>query len=399
MNDALWTRYLEGAALSPAERAELEAELEDPLTLAERLDDLEVHRALCVRLGPATEAPVEPPRRVRRRAGAVLAGALGGVLLLLAGFLAGRGATPAEAPLGRLVLEPRPGLAADPGAAPERSLARGPLELSGGPGTLHLACGVAIEFEGSLRARLEDAHTFVLDQGRVAVRVPARLAAFTLRTPAARMVDSGTWYEVEVQGDGRTFVQLLEGDLRIEPGREGEWSGRDLRLARGGLVQARVGALVEGRPLSPLVAEAEGAPGEFAALVVARERYFEVARPRLLENVRDYFARLLEERPEQLDQEWQRLAFHGRAPSIQLGSGAELELTSLDAVLEPRGLVARQFLASDPRVAASFLLPLDPSSPSGVVRIGSAQYRFDDYESLIELLEGLSSGYARRFTP
>lgn len=95
-----------------------------------------------------------------------------------------------------------------------------------GAGTLKLRSGTAsVTFESGARVRLRrqaelrliSAGRAHLQRGGLSVEVPPRAVGFTIDTPAVRIVDLGTEFDVDVDPDGTTDVEVRRGRVELVP--------------------------------------------------------------------------------------------------------------------------------------------------------------------------------------
>ena len=92
------------------------------------------------------------------------------------------------------------------------------------PGTLRLASGmVAIEFASGARVLLEGPAEFEIRSGMEAfcrlgslrADVPPPARGFTIGTPRARVVDTGTTFGLAVGDDGEAAVKVIQGEIEL----------------------------------------------------------------------------------------------------------------------------------------------------------------------------------------
>jgi ferric-dicitrate binding protein FerR (iron transport regulator) len=183
------------------------------------------HRAP-LRQPPPSPAPSPPRSRRRARRTAALAfAALAALALVLLRPWASRRGGPPGCPEG----DPGFAFAVQSGAArcggglaSKGSLPVGAwLETDGGSITdVRVADIGALTVFGDSRLRLSGSgpaeHRFELERGHVSARVLAPPRLFVIDTPVAAAVDLGCAYDLEVDAEGRTLLQVTSGAVSLE---------------------------------------------------------------------------------------------------------------------------------------------------------------------------------------
>ena len=91
------------------------------------------------------------------------------------------------------------------------------LRLLSGLAELHLSNGVQIIVQGPAQIVPTGKNLLLLKSGRVTCSVPRQGAGFTVRTPAAEIVDFGTVFGVRVGADASEEVHTFSGLVRVLP--------------------------------------------------------------------------------------------------------------------------------------------------------------------------------------
>ena len=337
----LWVRFVSGDPLTSDEGRRLMRWVDDQDLKQVFLDDLETDRALRG-LEPlarteerfieealaALEGTQTSPRAAsergpllqlfgRSRAPQLLAAAL---VIFLLGIGFGRRSNPSP-----VLLRDQPfvtAVSSRDGQARTERMGRGLVEFPAGDTQLSFDSGTEFLVEGPAQLELVDEDELLFLSGEAQASVPAELSAFTLRTPTARIVESGTVYRVRVQGEGETTIHLIAGELALEPGRAGHWTGNGQRLSVPTLHQARVVPLLPALENAPVVLEAEGNAGEFSGMIVAEGHSLEFGGRESLRTACDSLSRILHESPDRFEFAWSQATANGGAALIAFSGQA-----------------------------------------------------------------------------
>ena len=214
-------------------------------------------------------------------------------------------------------------------------LGAGTVELPTGNATLAFDNGATLDVEGPAKLELVDEDEVLFLHGRAQADVPAKLATFVVTTPTTRVRESGVAYEIVVQEElhGETEVRLISGELSVEPGRRGQWTGRDRRLTTDSLRKAHVTLLSPHVAEAPLVIEAEGELGDYSGAFVRDGRWVEFGEPRAMHHAVSRFHELLVEKPEGLHEFWSELAPVGE-PTVLLFEDGTKHVFTIDRLHE-----------------------------------------------------------------
>lgn len=90
-----------------------------------------------------------------------------------------------------------------------------PLKIDAGLVELQLKQGATLLGEGPAEWTIEGDNQATLKQGKLVARVPEQAVGFTLETPSARILDLGTEFGVEVDQQGNTEVQVIQGEIKL----------------------------------------------------------------------------------------------------------------------------------------------------------------------------------------
>lgn len=143
------------------------------------------------------------------------------------------------------------------GSAPRAAgsiLETGPLAFDGGTLRWEYASGVEVTLEGPAAIELVDPQLVVVHRGKATAHVPEAGVGFTIRTPAADVVDQGTEFGVAVDERGTTDVVVFRGMVDVArhiaptPSPQRLTQGQGVRIAEG--TTTRLQAIERERALS-----------------------------------------------------------------------------------------------------------------------------------------------------
>jgi len=100
-----------------------------------------------------------------------------------------------------------------PGALVQRST----LRLREGEAKLQFSNGTRMKMNGPTLMRLDSDRATTLVSGAISARVPQQAIGFTVTTPSVHIVDLGTDFDVRVDDDGHTVVEVNEGVVVLRP--------------------------------------------------------------------------------------------------------------------------------------------------------------------------------------
>jgi len=232
---------------------------------------------------------------------------------------------------------------ADDGAAglPSR-LGRGLVEVPEGRTRLAFDSGATFDVDGPARLELVDDDELFFHDGRAQASVPANVTAFVVRTPTTRLVESGTTFELVVQAErgGETEVRLVQGELSIEPGRDGQWTGRDQRLTTDLFRVARVAPLNPEAVEAPVLFETDGELGGFLGMIVANGESVEFGDRAVFERARLRCSELFEDSPQHFQTFWSSVAPTAQSATLVLGNSEpqRLKVDELHALGDQLGI-------------------------------------------------------------
>ncbi|MFT7541568.1 MAG: hypothetical protein ACI9K5_002539 [Gammaproteobacteria bacterium] len=333
----LWIRFVSGDTLTPKEGERLVDWVDDTELRDVFLDDLQTDRALrsSEALAPTEEHfIVRTLERLQRESGedeftpaaSLKSGGSGRPLRRLAGlslvaaalaFSVGVQFGGKSKPSG---LQPNdePFVWATPddgNLAPSR-LGTGLVELPAGDTVLAFDSGATLDVAGPATLELVGDDEVVLLSGQAEASVPTGVAGFVVRTPTVRVVESDVTFNITVRDQGATDVRLVMGELSVEAGRSGRWSGHRQRLSPEALLEAHVVALFPGNELAPIVLEAVGDGGIYAGMILANGEALEFGGREALERARTAVSDLYLEAPEHFSASWSQLAPSGGTTMI-----------------------------------------------------------------------------------
>lgn len=237
--------------LTESDVAELNAELQSNAEARHRLRrHTSLDATLRSRSSPATSAwvppvPVKAPNRQRPFVFVALAACLAALLCVAAFIMGGRhtktSLKPEETNLGCAILT-RTVDAAWAGTTMRSgdTLNAGTLHLEKGLAQIEFFSGATLLLEGSAELEIVSPWEAVCRSGKARVHVPPPAHGFKLLAPGMKLVDLGTEFGLSVQADGRSEVQVFEGEVEAHPD-----SGPQLNLKQGQGLQSHDGALTQ----------------------------------------------------------------------------------------------------------------------------------------------------------
>jgi len=121
-----------------------------------------------------------------------------------------------------------------------------PLNLVSGLAEVLFKGGAVLVIEGPAEFTPETEDSVILKRGRLTARMPETARPFTVNTPAARVLDHGTEFGVDV-GAGGTTVEVFHGRVSLKPGTAGDRGAEPVAVLAG--TASRVGP--SGRSTAP----------------------------------------------------------------------------------------------------------------------------------------------------
>ena len=106
--------------------------------------------------------------------------------------------------------------------APGSRLAAGRLRLADGVARIIFQSGAEVSLEAPAELELTGPNACFLHTGALTAHVPERAKGFVVGTANARLVDHGTDFGISTDATGRAQVQVLQGEVELEHGRNGE---------------------------------------------------------------------------------------------------------------------------------------------------------------------------------
>jgi hypothetical protein len=223
-------RRLADGRLPEAEFQALEERLlAEPELRAQYVRFMELEAGLYDALVQQPRLPARSPKHSRGR---WLAGIMAAACIVLAFVgvtlwsVAGRGGRPStqfiEARLRGLkdaaVVTRVTGVVTEPGTVsllPGTRLKPGVLALAEGQLQLEFFCGAQLVIEGPAELHILSAESATLVSGKAAARVSDAARGFVLNSPEAAVVDLGTEFAINVDSDGSSEVQVIDGEVEV----------------------------------------------------------------------------------------------------------------------------------------------------------------------------------------
>ncbi len=237
--------------ITGSDAAELNAELQSNVQSRQRLRR---HTSLDAALrsrsntSPSAWVPPAPVKVSHKRRPFVLtalAASLAALLCVAAFIMGGRQTSaslkPEETNLGCAILT-RTVDAAWTGTTARSgdTLNAGVLRLDKGLAQIEFFSGATLLLEGSAELEIVSPWEAICRSGKARVHVPPPAHGFKLLAPGMKLVDLGTEFGLSVQADGRSEVQVFEGEVEAHPD-----AGPQLNLKQGQGLQNHGGTLTQ----------------------------------------------------------------------------------------------------------------------------------------------------------
>jgi hypothetical protein len=103
----------------------------------------------------------------------------------------------------------------DAEATPGTALLPGPLRLASGMVSIEFASGARVLLEGPAELELRTEMEAFCRSGKMRVEVPPPARGFAVEIPAARVVDIGTTFGLDVRDDGAASVKVIRGEIEV----------------------------------------------------------------------------------------------------------------------------------------------------------------------------------------
>ncbi|MDB6136977.1 MAG: putative transrane anti-sigma factor [Verrucomicrobiaceae bacterium] len=237
--------------LSENDAAELNAELQSNAEARHRLHrHTSLDAALRARSSPPSAAwiPPVPVKTTKKKAPILLMAMAAGFAALLcaaAFIIGGRQArtllSPEETNVGCAILTRTVDAAwSGTGARSGDTLNAGILHLDKGLAQIEFFSGATLLLEGSAELEIISPWEAICRSGKARVHVPQPAHGFKLLAPGMKLIDLGTEFGLNVQADGRSEVQVFEGEVEAHPD-----SGPQLNLKEGQGAQQQAGRLTQ----------------------------------------------------------------------------------------------------------------------------------------------------------
>lgn len=113
---------------------------------------------------------------------------------------------------------------------PSRTVTAGPLHLAQGQAKLLFTQGVVVDVEGPAELEIHSESRMVCRQGKLRTQVPPGAEGFCVETPQGAVTDLGTVLGITVSAQGRTDVNVFEGQAELSASIPGQAGLRTLVL-------------------------------------------------------------------------------------------------------------------------------------------------------------------------
>jgi hypothetical protein len=121
----------------------------------------------------------------------------------------------------------------DPDSVPDERLQVGRLKLLRGIAGITFDAGARVELEGPTTFDIVSREEGYLRRGKLRAQVPPEAVGFRVQTPTAQVIDHGTAFDLTVDADGTTTVQVQSGAVEVEARPQSRTPGQRWRLLAG----------------------------------------------------------------------------------------------------------------------------------------------------------------------
>ncbi len=146
--------------------------------------------------------------------------------------------------------------------------------------------GAVVTVDGPVEFRPLSTGQLELRRGRLLASVPQQAIGFTVSTPTSQVVDLGTEFEVSVNDEGQSDVQVLKGEIEVGPIIADGEKFPKWRLLPGKFDRASFYARLQIQGPTPISASLRGPRGQFQGFVSLNGQTAEFSSPEAFDNVR-----------------------------------------------------------------------------------------------------------------
>ena len=146
--------------------------------------------------------------------------------------------------------------------------------------------GAVVTVDGPVEFRPLSTGQLELRRGRLLASVPQQAIGFTVSTPTSQVVDLGTEFEVAVNDEGQSDVQVLRGEIEVGPVIADGEEFQKWRLLPGKFDRASFFARPQIKGPTPMSASLRGPRGQFQGFVSLNGQTAEFSSPEAFDNVR-----------------------------------------------------------------------------------------------------------------
>lgn len=146
--------------------------------------------------------------------------------------------------------------------------------------------GAVVTVDGPVEFRPLSTGQLELRRGRLLASVPQQAIGFTVSTPTSQVVDLGTEFEVAVNDEGESDVQVLRGEIEVGPVIADGEEFQKWRLLPGKFDRASFYARPQIQGPTPISASLRGPRGQFQGFVSLNGQTAEFSSPEAFNNVR-----------------------------------------------------------------------------------------------------------------
>jgi hypothetical protein len=210
------------------------------------------------------------------------------------------------------------------------------IRLFAGSVELKFDKGAVVTVDGPVEFRPLSTGQLELRRGRLLASVPQKAIGFTVSTPTSKIVDLGTEFEVAVNDEGESNVQVLRGEIEVASINPNGDKFQKWRLLPSKFDRASFYACPRFQGPTPIAASLRGPRGQFQGFVSIDGQTAEFSSADAFENVRRRAESELARSQENALSQWKAFVDsmqHNMRGSMKL-NGQEMQFGSLQDVMQ-----------------------------------------------------------------
>lgn len=180
----------------------------------------------------------------------------------------------------------------------ELNLVRGTMELT-------FPTGATVQVFAPARVSVESIGEIRLTSGELSADVPSPAVGFRVTTPTSVIVDLGTVFDVAVESDGTTLVEVRQGHISAVPVDEPEL--QQWQLMADDMNEVTFYPRLVSAEKGPVASAARGFGGQFSGVISLNDSTLKFTSDREFERIRLELQTLFQTSPEQAADYWKRL--------------------------------------------------------------------------------------------